>query len=44
MGENTLRKIVRYVSTLTFVNGMLFALEQSMPSNSMSRQFLEKSI
>ena len=44
MGENTLRKIVRYVSALTFVNGMLFALEQSMPSNHFFIKSSERSI
>ena len=32
MGEHTLRKIVRYVTGLTFLNGLLFGLEQTLPS------------
>lgn len=31
-GENTLRKISRYVTMLTFINGTLFGMELSRPS------------
>ena len=35
MGEHTLRKIVRYVTGLTFLNGIMFGLEQTLPSISL---------
>ena len=31
-GEHTLRKILRYVALLTFINGSLFGMEVSRPS------------
>jgi hypothetical protein len=43
-GEHSLRKILRYVAILTFVNGALFGMEVSRPSLSLHIQCLEKSI
>jgi len=43
MGEHTLRKIVRYVTGLTFLNGLMFGLEQTFPSKYSFMKFLAKS-
>ena len=43
MGEHTLRKIVRYVTALTFLNGCMFGLEQTLPSTFLAMQFLARS-
>jgi hypothetical protein len=32
LGEHTLRKVVRYITSLTIINGFLFGLEQATPS------------